>query len=127
MGSSVGGDHRGFRAAGRHAGSGTRYASAAAEARRSCSAPHGAAVVGDRTMRTQSREQNDPELAAHLAAVATTLTEAEESATHRDFAGALAWLNVLEELSEEYEITRDEWRRALAEWHAEQHATESTS
>src|ERR1700757_4804965 len=76
-----------------------------------------------------SGRHDDPRLAAHLAAVATTLAWAEESATHGDYAAALAWLNVLdvigEKLPDEYESKRVGWRRALAERHAQQHATES--
>lgn len=57
----------------------------------------------------------------HRAAVANTLTWAEESASRGDYVNALAWLNVLdairETLPEEYEIKRRDWRRTLIGQH----------
>jgi hypothetical protein len=73
----------------------------------------------------QSRMRRDPGLAAHRAAVANTLTWAEESAARGDYADALAWLSVLdtirETLPEEYELKRIDWRRALVERHVPQY------
>lgn len=67
----------------------------------------------------RSRMRRDPGLTAHRAAVANTLSWAEESAARGDYVNALAWLNVLdairETLPEAYEIKRDDWRRALVE------------
>jgi hypothetical protein len=71
-----------------------------------------------------SRMRRDPAPAAHRAAVANTLTWAEESAASKDYADALDWLNALdaigETLPEEYEIKRLDWRRALVEQHTPQ-------
>lgn len=62
---------------------------------------------------------------AHLAAVARTLSWAEESASRGDYADALAWLDVLaairEPLSDEYVDKRHVWHRALAERQAARH------
>ena len=69
----------------------------------------------------RSRMSRDPWMAAHRAAVANTLTWAEESAARGDYANALAWLSVLdairETLPEEYEVKRLDWRRVLVERH----------
>jgi hypothetical protein len=66
------------------------------------------------TLRTPRRTMD-----AHLVAVARTLSWAEESASHGDYADALAWLDVLaairEPLPDEYVDKRRAWRRALAE------------
>lgn len=59
---------------------------------------------------------------AHLAAVANTLSWAEESASRGDYADALAWLDVLtairEPLPDEYVDKRHVWSLALAARHA---------
>jgi hypothetical protein len=72
----------------------------------------------DRTSQA-SGIKRDPALEAHRAAVANTLTWAEESASRGDYVDALAWLNVLdairEPLSPDYESKRLDWRRALVE------------
>jgi len=72
----------------------------------------------------RSRMSRDPWMAAHRAAVANTLTWAEESAARGDYANALAWLSVLdairETLPEEYEVKRLDWRRVLVERHGPQ-------
>ena len=69
----------------------------------------------------RSRMSRDPWMAAHRAAVANTLTWAEESAARGDYANALAWLSVLdairETLQDEYEVKRLDWRRVLVERH----------
>ena len=72
----------------------------------------------------RSRMSRDPWMAAHRAAVANTLTWAEESAARGDYANALAWLSVLdairETLQDEYEVKRLDWRRVLVERHGPQ-------
>jgi hypothetical protein len=72
----------------------------------------------DRTSQPSGMSR-DPALAAHRAAVANTLTWAEESAARGDYMDALAWLNVLDAIREplpsDYEIKRLDWRRALVE------------
>jgi hypothetical protein len=64
------------------------------------------------------RSAGSPAFDAHLAAVARTLTWAEESAARGDHSDALAWMSVLEaigeDLSGEYATKRRAWRRALA-------------
>lgn len=78
--------------------------------------------LGDRTSSPSRRR--DPALAVHRAAVANTLTWAEECAARGDYVDALAWLNVLdairETIPEEYEIKRLDWRRALIDQHMPQ-------
>ena len=77
----------------------------------------------DRTYRHPGMRR-DPALVAHRAAVANTLTWAEESAARGDYANALAWLSVLdaigETLPDEYETKRIDWREARAEQHTPQ-------
>jgi hypothetical protein len=74
--------------------------------------------------RTNPRSRSDPGLEAHRAAVANTLSWADESAARGDYVNALAWLNVLdairETLPEEYEGKRLDWRDALFEQHTPQ-------
>lgn len=57
----------------------------------------------------------------HAAAVARTLTWAEESAARGDYEDALAWLGVLDVIGERlphaYAEKRGAWRRALTEQH----------
>jgi hypothetical protein len=87
-----------------------------------------AGVGGGRTGKAQPvgdganpSSPSDPGLEAHRAAVANTLSWADESADRGDYVNALAWLNVLdairETLPEEYEGKRLDWRHALFEQH----------
>ena len=68
-------------------------------------------------LRPRAADSPAPATARHLAAVASTLSWAEEAAERGDYAEALAWLATVEavdgELPDGYEAKRSAWTTAL--------------